>query len=238
MKYLGFIPARAGSNGIPGKNIRNFAGSPLLFHTIQQALKSKKLDYVFLSTDSPYILKLAKKFKQLDTDYLRPAKLATDKATTADTVFDGLNWLKNKKKLEFDAIVLLQPTSPLRVSEDIDSAIKNYEKLKSKSLISVCPISQHPMECIDLKRKNPSLWKWLAKPKKATRRQDYKHSYYFVNGALYIRDTKQFLKNKNFIVPGKSDIHIMPLERSIDIDTEFDFITAESIFKYLKSHNI
>jgi len=99
MDFLAFIPARGGSKGIPRKNIQLLAGKPLLQYTIEAALESKKLDYIFLSSDNEEIIEFGRRFK-IDADYKRPTAVAQDSTSTADTVLDGLEWLKTTKNIE------------------------------------------------------------------------------------------------------------------------------------------
>ena len=111
MKYLAIIPARKGSKRIKNKNIKRFNREPLINWTIRSALKSKCFDKIFVSTDSVKIQKIAKKFK-LECPYLRKASLAKDNSSSHDVIKDVVNYYK--KNYVPDAIVLLQPTSPLR----------------------------------------------------------------------------------------------------------------------------
>jgi len=232
LKYLGFIVARAGSKGIPGKNLKKLCGKPLIQYTIEEALKSKFLDHVFLSTDGEDILSFGKKFKGLDCDYSRPSELATDEASTVDTLIHGIGWLQAQKGLSFENIVLLQPTSPLRRVIDIDEAICHYEKGNKNSLVSVNLVSENPMECVQTEKRGG--WSYVAEPTaNASRRQDYDKKFYFINGAIYIRNTKEFLKEKNLIIKNKSDLYEMPRERGVDIDTDLDFAVAEHYMKLL-----
>ena len=131
MKVLAIIPARGGSKGIPKKNIVDLNGKPLIHYTIEAAKESKLIDEIFLSSDDKEIIEVA---KQLDlyTSYVRPDKFSGDTATGADVVIDALDWLAKSRGYVPDAVLLLQPTSPLRVSADIDGAIRQFEKDKKK----------------------------------------------------------------------------------------------------------
>ena len=117
MKVLGLIPARGKSKGIPRKNIKNLCGKPLIAWTIEESLKSKKLDNVVVSTDDEEIADIAQKYGA-DVPFMRPAELAGDSTSGIDTVLHAIDELP-----DFDSVLLLQPTSPLRTSTDIDSII-------------------------------------------------------------------------------------------------------------------
>jgi CMP-N,N'-diacetyllegionaminic acid synthase len=230
LSFLGFIPARGGSKGVPRKNLHPLNGKPLLQYTIEAALNSARLDHVFLSTENNEILSFGKTFAGLDCSYQRPDSLATDTATTLDALLDGIAWLEKERGLFFDHVVLLQPTSPLRLSEDIDAAIDQYANSRSESLIGVNKMIEHPSEC--LVEQSSSQWSYLIEsPAHATRRQDYLDNFYFINGAIYIRKIDALRKERTLIVKGKSELFHMPTDRGIDIDHATDLAIAEAILK-------
>jgi N-acylneuraminate cytidylyltransferase/CMP-N,N'-diacetyllegionaminic acid synthase len=207
--------------------MRLLAGKPLLQYTIEAALKSEKLSYIFLSSDNEEIIEFARRFK-IDTDYKRPTALAQDSTSTADTVLDGLEWLKATKHIEPRYIVLLQPTSPLRTSADIDSAIDAHLAHSTQSLVSVHKMLEHPCNC--LVSSKVAGWHYLSpRPGGVNRRQDFPDDFYFINGAIYIRNTEAFLREKTFVVDGESHLFNMPEERGIDINTMLDLAIAEGI---------
>ena len=139
MKVLGIIPARGGSKGMPKKNIRPLLNKPLIAWTIEQALKSKYIDRVVVSTDDPAIARLAKKHGA-DVPFMRPDKLATDKAKSIDVVSHALLSLPEK----YDYVVLLQPTSPLRTADDIDACVKLCMSKGGNSCVSVTESEKNP----------------------------------------------------------------------------------------------
>ena len=110
MKILAIVPARSGSKGIKNKNITNFLGKPLIFHTLNILKKLNNIVYPLVSTDSKRIIKYSKKIG-FDQSYLRPKRLSLDKSNVVDAVLHALNWLK-KKNMKFDYVLLLEPTSP------------------------------------------------------------------------------------------------------------------------------
>jgi CMP-N-acetylneuraminic acid synthetase len=232
MSFLGFIPARGGSKGIPRKNLFPLRGKPLIQYTIEAALSSNRLDHVFLSTEDDEISAFGKKFPGLDSVYKRPVDLASDTATTLDVLLDGIGWLEKERGQSFEHVVLLQPTSPLRLAEDIDSAIAQYEKSGADSLIGVNPMVEHPSECVI--EENSSSWTFLAEPPEgATRRQDYKSNFHFINGGIYVRNIAALRKDRTIIVKGRSELFHMPPERGIDIDHPLDMAIAEAILEQL-----
>jgi len=157
--------------------------------------------------------------------------VAQDSTSTVDTVLDGLEWLKTEKNIEPRYIVLLQPTSPLRVSADIDAAIDAHLSHSAKSLVSVHEMLEHPCECL-VSSNSAVGWHYLSSPPSgASRRQDFPDHFYFINGAIYIRNTDAFLREKTFVVDGESYLFKMPAERGVDINTMLDITIAEGILE-------
>ena len=153
-KILAIIPARGGSKGLPGKNIKKLAGKPLIAWTIDQAKKSKYIDKLIVSTDSKEIAEISKKYGA-EIPFLRSKKLAQDNSSIYDVIFDAINWFK-KNNIDFDLIILLEPTSPLRENNDIDNAVElfinNWDK--ANSLVSVSEIHlENPFITLKIKGK-------------------------------------------------------------------------------------
>lgn len=141
-KLLAFIPARGGSKGIKEKNIVDLCGKPLISYTIEAALKSEYIDKVIVSTDSDKIADVSKKYGA-EIPFLRPAELSTDTAKTIDAVLHAIRTLK--KGENYDVLVLLQPTQPLRTYLDIDAAVKMFFEKNRKGLVSISPIDDNPL---------------------------------------------------------------------------------------------
>ena len=223
---LAIIPARGGSKGRLDKNLVKLNGMPLIQYTIEAALGSNLIDDVILSTDSIQIKEFAASIG-LTTEYVRPRHLATDSSSMIDTVLHCLDWYLTSCDKKVNDVVLLQPTSPLRTSIDIDSALDLYLTAGAHSLFSVNKLANHPFECIS---GNSGGWSYLAKSRNRTiRRQDYEEDYFFINGAIYITSKKYLKENKSFIEENKSLFYLMPTERSIDIDDLNDLNYAEFI---------
>ncbi len=221
MNIISIIPARGGSKGIINKNLKLIGNIPLVAHSIKHSLKSKIISETYVSTDSTEIKMISLKYGAKVID--RPAEYASDTATTESVMKHASNYLNN----DFDYIVLLQPTSPLRFPENIDESIKLILEENSDSLLSVY--------------KNDSfLWGSNNKPinynfKQRPRRQD-KEWEYVENGSIYITNKKIFLE-ENSRLGGKISKYIMPKWMSFEIDTPFDFELVEFIYTTKFKHH-
>ncbi len=217
---LAIIPARGGSKGLPNKNILPLAGKPLISWTIDAARQSQAIDRCVLSTDSPAIAGVAEECG-CEVPFLRPAYLASDEATTLDTI---LHTLDNVER--HDLLVVLQPTSPLRKAADIDAAITLMLQQKARSCVSVTRADKSPHWMF---HRDPlgKLQPVLTDPANASRRQDLE-AVYVLNGAIYVAETDFVREEKVFFNPD-SVSYLMPKERSIDIDDRMDFMLAEQL---------
>lgn len=219
---LAVIPARAGSKGLLGKNIRLLCGKPLVAWTIEQALASNYLDKVIVSTDDVNISRIACRYGA-EAPFLRPKKLATSSAKIIEVLMHALNFFE-KKSYKFDLIMLLQPTSPLRKTTDINEAIKLIFRKNVRSVVSVCPAEHHPFLCNSL-NKDGRMGNFL-KPVAVNKNRQELPEYFRINGAIYLAYTSLLRKDKCFITD-YTYAYKMPCERSVDIDTEFDFDFAQ-----------
>ena len=225
---LGLIPARGGSKGLPGKNIIPLLGKPLIAWTIEQALASKYLDRVVVSTDDKEIAEISKKYGA-EVPFIRPKELATDEAKGIDVVLHTINCLKeNDKRKQYDLIILLQPTSPLRATEDVDKAIELLFLKEAKAIVSVCEVDHHPLWANTLPE-DECMKDFIRQEIMNKNRQELPKFYRF-NGAIYIAYCDYLQKQKSFFGE-KTFAYIMPIERSIDIDDEIDFELAEILMK-------
>ena len=214
-KIIALIPARGGSKGVPGKNIRNLGGKPLLAWTIKAALAAKTIDRVVLSSDATEIIEVAEKYG-CEVLFRRPAELSTDTASTKDVILHALHTIEEK----FDYLVLLQPTSPLRTAHDIDSAVHLCDDNERKICVSVTEVEKTPYWMLSLNEEGCAK-PLFAKDEIPKRRQDAS-PFYILNGAIYVIDCALFLEEKDLYAPGAA-VWIMPKSRSIDVDTEEDF---------------
>ncbi len=211
---LGLVVARGGSKGLPKKNLKMVAGIPLISWTIDAALKSGCIDRVVLSSDCSEIMSVAAAMG-CEVPFKRPSSLATDEATSIDVVLHALDNLP-----DYDFVVLLQPTSPLRTSEDIDSAFNLIVSSGAPSCVSVCEASESPYWMFNLEA-NLRLSSVIPNESIITRRQDLP-PVYVLNGAIYIARVDWLRRTKSFF--GHECVaYKMPRERSMDIDTAEDF---------------
>jgi CMP-N,N'-diacetyllegionaminic acid synthase len=213
-KTLALITARGGSKGLPRKNLLIACGKPLIAWTIEAAHKSKAIDRVILSSDDDEIIKTALNLG-CEVPFRRPADLASDISTSMDVVMHAINELPG-----YDYIVLLQPTSPLRIAQDIDEAFALLKSQNAPCCVSVCESEQSPYWMYQL-TSDRKLESFLTKPVELSRRQDLPPSY-VLNGAIYIAQVDWLRNTRNFVAEG-CIAYIMPKERSIDIDTTEDF---------------
>lgn len=226
MRNIAVIPARSGSKGLKDKNIKELNGKPLMAYSIEAALKSKKYDVVHVSTDSERYADIARKCGA-DVPFLRSAELASDKATTWDTIRFVLKEYKRRGQ-EFDTVTVLQPTSPLRTSEDIIGVFRLFEDKEANMISSVCEMDHSPLWSNtlpeDLSMKDFEDEKLAFLPRQSL------PTYYRENGAIYLLKTAHLFEAEN-IYKEKCYAYIMEKNHSIDIDDEFDFIMAETIMK-------
>lgn len=222
MRVLALIPARKGSKGLPGKNLRVFRGKPLILHSIEGAIKSGVVDEVILSTDYPN--KDVKDAIGNLTGYIydkRADNLCTDNAKLDKTL------VYIAKKYNFDVLILLQPTSPMRDAKDIKRAMKHYKDSGCNSLVSVCP--QHQFIWIDkaARAAGRDVPVGLYNPQKRPNRQE-KRDIYRENGAIYIT-TKQGILETGCRINGTVTLFPMEESHGIEIDNEFDWKIGEAI---------
>ena len=220
--FLAIIPARGGSKRLPQKNILDLCGKPLIAWTIEASLKSKFITKTIVTSDDEEILRISKEFGA--ETIKRPKELASDTSTTFDTIKHVIQNIKN-----YDYIVLLQPTSPLRTSNHIDEAINLLEVKNADAIISVCQMEHNPLWSNTL-NKDQNMKNFLKDEVINKRSQDLE-TYYRLNGAIYICDTKKLLENNSFFLNENIYAYLMDKNKSIDIDEDIDFITAEVLIR-------
>jgi N-acylneuraminate cytidylyltransferase len=220
-RFLAVIPARGGSKGVRGKNIRGLAGRPLIGWTIEQAFQSDYIDRVIVSTEDAEIRQVAIDYGA-EVPFIRPMELATDTASGLDVLCHAVEAVEGA----YDYVVLLQPTSPLRESDDIDRSIELCVDQSVKSVVSLSEASKNPH------------WMYQMKPEggltplfeNAGSNRQLLPVYYALNGAVYVIEIASLLERRSVISEDTLG-YVMPTERSYDIDTELDF----SICDFLKS---
>jgi len=227
-RVLGVITARGGSKGIVNKNIKDLCGKPLIAHTIEVAKNSKKLTDLVVSTDSEEIADIARQYGA-NTPFLRPEELSGDKSSSIDAIKHTIEWFKQEKGLEYDYVMILQPTSPLRTAEDIDSCIDIAIETNADSVMSMVELTDFSLK--KLKKINgDDILPLIEDEGKESERRDVGDKVYKRNGVVYLTKTDSIMQDDLF---GKiSKAYIMPEERSVDINTLFDFKLAEFLKGY------
>ena len=216
-KVLAVIPARQGSKGLPGKNNRMLAGKPLLGWTIAAAQNSQYIDRLVLSSNDSLAMDYARSVN-CEVPFSRTEELSSDKVAGVDVVIDAVNRCPG-----FDYVLLLQPTSPLRTSEDIDESLRFIMECKATTCISIVESLSNPHWMYYRNSKN-ELTQVLG-GQIITRRQELP-LVYEPNGAIYIADIKYLLDERTLITTDTVGYE-MPRDRSIDIDDLDDFNAAE-----------
>lgn len=226
--FVGLIPARGGSKGIERKNIKEIFGKPLIAWTIKQALETKSLDKVIVSTDSEEIANISVDCGA-EVPFIRPERISLDDSPGISNVLHLLQEIPKTSK-----ILYLQPTSPLRKTEDILNIIELQNKHGAESCISISKAPKHPAWMYKLENNNKL--KPIFSEEKTSRRQDLSEIF-VINGALYLGNAEFYKREKKFIT-SETLGYIMPKERSIDIDDMDDWMLAELKLKMKFDKNI
>lgn len=224
VKILGIIPARGGSKGVPGKNSRIIGDRPLISYTIQAALDSGIMDRLVVSTDDDNIANIS---RDAGVEVIiRPDELATDTSPIVDAIIHVLDNLEDSGYSP-SIIILLEPTSPLRTSQDIRSALKIFDPDQCESVISVSKVAHSPYWMFRVEEELLEPLHGIGNLGK--RRQDLP-DVFRPNGAIFITTPEHLRKTRDFYY-GRIKPYIMPESRSIDIDTELDMLMLEAILK-------
>lgn len=227
-RFLAIIPARANSKRLPNKNLRPIKKRPLINWTVEAAVRSKYLTEVIVSTDSKKIANAAKESGAV-IPFLRPDYLAEDHTTTYDTIEHAVLFYKEELAKEFDYIVLLQPTSPLRSTKDIDRAIETLIEKNADAIVSVCEVEHSPL-WTNVLPQNGDMSSFLPDTIKNKRSQELE-KYVRINGAIYICETKRLLEEKTFYIKDNIFAYEMLMKHSIDIDNITDLKLAELLIE-------
>jgi CMP-N,N'-diacetyllegionaminic acid synthase len=221
MKILYLIPARKGSKGLPSKNTKLLGDKPLIEYSIDFALKNLKIeDELCISTNDEAVLAIANS-KGIYIPFIRPEELANDNASSHDVIIHAINHYEKLNQI-FDAVLLLQPTSPFRTQDDFTHLIKEYDD-DTDMVVSVKLAKENPYFTLFEENKDGFLNR--SKTGVFERRQDCPDVYAF-NGSMYLINIKSIKKSRLTDLKNIKKI-IMPEERSVDIDTLADWTLAE-----------
>ncbi len=221
LRYLAIIPARGGSKGVPDKNIRNINGHSLIAWSIRQALVVPSITNVVVSTDSEEIALIAKEYGA-EVPFIRPKELARDETPTEPVMAHSIEWYESRG-IKHDAVILLQPTSPLRLPGSLQKAVEYFEVEKASSLLSVC--ASH---AFFWRKTSPvsASYDFKNRPRRQDINEDERS--YKETGSIYITLLDALKKYNNRLVE-----EILPFEmaeiESYEIDTEVDFLVIESL---------
>lgn len=225
---LAIIPARGGSKGIPGKNIKEFCGKPLIAYTIEAALKAQEIDRVIVTTDSKAIANVALQYGA-EIPFMRPSYLSRDDSSAVDVYLHAVEFLEKRDEIQINKFAVLLPTAPLRDACEIDNAIQTMKKTMCTTLISVVeadvPVSWYYRMNEDMVIENAGF-----DSDNAIKNRQMNFQYYVPNGAIYLLDY-QLLKSERSYYTDDTIGYVMTRKKSVDIDTEDDFVYAEYLMK-------
>ena len=229
MKTFAIIPARGGSKGVPGKNIKTIAGKPLIAWSIEQALASSKIDRAFVSTDCEQIAGIARQ-SGAEVPFLRPEAISGDTASTESAVMHWLSWLQQHESLP-DNILLIQGTSPIRQTGIFDRAIDFFIEGNFDSALSVCPSHRF-------------FWKQAAEPESSydyrnrPRRQDIplQDRQFMETGSFYLTTSDTWVACENRL-GGRIGLFETTEEEGFEIDSFSDFVVCEALLNHLLEHD-
>ena len=227
---LAVITARGGSKGIPGKNIKMLGDKPLIAYSIDVAKKSKLITHLIVSTDDPAIAEVAKKYGG-EVPFLRPAELSGDKIPHVPVMQHAIQFMEDREKIVFDYVVILQPTSPFRTVDDLDQTLTKLIESKADSAVTLVDCgNDHPVKAKKLV--GDKVLPYSVPEVEGVRRQDLEQAYRR-SGAVYAMRRDLLMKDKRLY--GDNIVgHVVPAERSVDIDTPFEWFRAEWMLEDLK----
>jgi CMP-N-acetylneuraminic acid synthetase len=220
---IAIIPARGGSKGLPGKNIKLLNGKPLIAYTIEAALKSDYTSHVIVTTDSKEIADIAKEYGA-EVPFIRPGELSDDTSSAVDVYLHTTNFMKNKE-VKVEKFIVLLPTAPMRTNMHINEAVELFKSSGAKTLISVkeadIPVTWYLSRADNNRLKNAGFGEGNA-----INNRQLNQKYFVPNGAIYILDYNLLAKERTYYCDN-TVAYEMNAEDSIDIDTLFDFKLAE-----------
>lgn len=228
-KILGITLARGGSKSVPKKNIKPICGKPLIAYTISEALKSKYITRYIISTDDKEISEIAQQFGA-EVPFLRPSKLATDTASSATAIKHAIDFVEKQEGSQYDFVIELMCTNPLKTVEDIDGSIKKLIETGADSVIAVHKLEDHHPVRIK-KIVNDRIIDFCLPENPETRRQDLKPDAYIRSGSIYALKRDELMVHNRRYGTRESRPYILPPDRSVNVDTEIDFLIAEKLIE-------
>lgn len=235
MRVLGIITARGGSKRLPGKNIKEFHGKPLLAWSVEVGQQAGVFDEFILSTDDAEIAEVGKR-AGIEVPFMRPAELASDTSSSYDAVIHAVSWMKENKNYEPDWIVLLEPTAPGRQEEHIRDVVAVAEKNVADSIIGITEMPGHFSFSKELKIDGESIVSrvhdGVLMKDLIHRNQDVPKSYY-INSTVYAFKTKNLFDGNNSLWGDSTYGYVMDSKYAFDIDTQEDWLVAEIKMKKL-----
>jgi CMP-N-acetylneuraminic acid synthetase len=226
-RFVGLITARGGSKGVPRKNVANVGGKPLIAWTISAAIKSRSLARTIVSTDCDEIASVSRLYGA-EVPFRRPSELAQDSSPHVEVIRHAIEWIAKDEGVCPDYIVLLQPTSPLRVAFDIDAACGVAASRQADSVIGVSLLHSHPYWTKSMSD-DGRLIEFMKSPDRSEyiQRQDLPPAY-AINGVIYVIRCSMFLREMAYFT-ARSFGYVVPAERSLDVDTPWDMKLADLI---------
>ena len=226
MKILALVTARGGSVRLPGKNLRQLGGKPLINWSIEIAQEIPEICEILVSTDNESIADVSRQAGAL-VPWLRPQELSTDEASSVDVALHALNWYEAEKGI-VDGLLLLQPTSPFRTRNTVLKGIALYEKMDMLPVVGVSATSAHPLWAFRIEK--GEMLSFIDNSGIQNRSQDLLPAY-IVNGNFYLSSPADLRENNSFFGPRTIPLIVESEQEALDIDTEIDFAFAEFIYK-------
>lgn len=225
---IALIPARGGSKGVPGKNIKPINGKPLIAYTIEAALEAKSIDRVIVTTDDEDIASVAREYGA-EVPFMRPAELASDTAAAPDVYIHAVEFIMNETGAAIENFIVLLPTAPLRTGQHIDEAVALFNKEKARTLLSMAE-AETPVTWIHYQDENGRVHNAGFGAGDVMKNRQTNETYIIPNGAIYVL-SYSLLKESRTYYCDNTIAYVMPREASIDIDYPIDFEIAELFLK-------
>jgi CMP-N-acetylneuraminic acid synthetase len=230
---LAIITARGGSKGVPGKNIKNLGGKPLIAWTIEAAKKSKYIDRLITTSDSNEIIKISEEYGS-EAPFVRPSYLANDLSRQEDAISHAMEWVENNDK-KYNYVLLLQPTSPFRDLDEINAVVEYFElNPKARSVLVVKEAEKNPL-MMNMLPEDHSMKDFIPKELRLKNRQELP-TYYQINGSTCIAEWDHFMKEGSFLT-SETYAYITDDIKGFDIDTVADYMLAEIYLEQLMKKN-